>query len=140
MRREPCLRVKTSKRLALIREIRKNCMKVRETQDFLRAGAQIHGFQIRVILSRGKYGPDQLPDSRTVEIRNIAQVQKNTFPPIPEKIAQQLVHGLAFDQCESSAHVDNRNLADLARAGAETQSVLLGSSGQMILSYAWPES
>jgi hypothetical protein len=115
-------------------------VEVREPQYFLSARAQIDRSQFRVILPRRKNRPDQLPDSGAIEIRNIAQVQQNAFSPVPEKIAQQLMHGLTFNQCESSADVDNRNLADLARAGAETQSILLCTWGQIILSYAGLDS
>jgi hypothetical protein len=110
-------------------------MKIRKPQDFLSTGAQIDRSKLSVILPGGKDGPDQLPDSGAIEIRNIAQVQKYAFPSVSEKIAQQFMHGLSFYHCKSSAHVDDRDVADLARASTETQSFLLCGLGQNILSY-----
>jgi hypothetical protein len=105
-------------------------VKVSKPEDFLGAIAEIDGSQIRIILPRGEHGPNQLPDAGAIEVRYVAKIQQDALSPVSKEIAKQFVHGLAFDQCESSAHVHNRNIAYLPGTGTKTQSVLLWTSSQ----------
>jgi hypothetical protein len=136
----PALRTEAPKRFSLVLEIREYRMQIRQPQNFLRPRAEVHRSKFSVVFARCENRPNQLPDSGAIQIRKIPHVQENAFPPVPEKIGQQFVHCLSLDQCKSSAHVYNRDVSHLTRAGAETHSVLLLGLGPMILSYAWLES
>jgi hypothetical protein len=139
-RLELALRAEAPKRFPLILKIRKHCVQVCQPQNFLCPCAQVHGSKFSVVFARSENRPNQLPDSGAVQIRKIPHVQENAFSPVPEKVGQQFVHCLSFNQRETSAHVYDRDFSHLTRAGAETHSILLWGLGSMILSYAWLES
>jgi hypothetical protein len=72
-------------------------VKVGKSQDFLSAIAQIDGPQVRIIFPRRKNGPNQLPNSRAIEIRHVAKIQQNALPPVSKKISEKFVDRLALD-------------------------------------------
>ncbi len=111
-------------------------MEVGQSQNFLSAIAQIDGSQVRIIFPRGKHGPNQLPDAGAIEVRYVAKIQQDALSAIAKEIAKQFVHGLAFDQRESPAHVHDRDFSHLPGTGAKTQSVLPVHFELVILSYA----
>jgi hypothetical protein len=76
-----------------------------------------------------------LPDARAVEVRYVAKIQQDALSTVSKKIAQQFVHGLAFDQRESAAHVHDRDVSHLPGTGAKTQFILLCFES-VILSHA----
>ncbi len=110
-------------------------MKVGEAQDFLSAIAQIDGSQVRIILPRGKHGPNQLPDAGAIEVRDVAKIQQDALSTVSKEIAEQFVHGLAFDQREPAADVHDRDVSHLPGTGTKTQCTLLCFES-IILSYA----
>jgi hypothetical protein len=122
--RERPLRLKAAKRRLLVGEIGKYAVQIREAKNFLCPRAQIHRAQVGIVLACRKDRPNQLTDSRTVEIGDVPQIQKDSFASVAEKIAQQFMHSFAFDHGESAAYVHDRNVAYLPGAGTETQSVL----------------
>ena len=113
-------------------------MKVGEPEDFLSTIAQIDGPQVRIIFPRGKHGSNQLPDARAIEVRYVAKIQQHALSAVSKEIAEQFVHGLAFDQRESSAHVHDRDVSHLPGAGAKTQSFSLCTSSWLF--YRMPAS
>jgi hypothetical protein len=127
--------LKAAKRFLLVGEIRKHGVKVGKPQDFLSPTTQVDGSQIRIILPRGKDGPNQLPDAGAIEVRYVAKIQQDAFSTVSKEIAEQLVHGFAFDQRESAAHVHDRDVSHLPGTGTKTQFILLCFE-LLILSYA----
>jgi hypothetical protein len=110
-------------------------VKVGEPQDFLSASAQIDGSQVCIIFPRGKHGPNQLPNAGAIEVRYVAKIQQDALSTVSKEIAEQLMHGLAFDQRESPAHVHDSDISHLPGAGTKTQFILLDFE-LLILSYA----
>jgi hypothetical protein len=119
------LGLKAAEGFLLVREVRKDGVQVGKSQDFLSASAQIDGPQVRIIFSRRENGPNQLPNSRAIEIRHVAKIQQDALPPVSKKIHEKFVDRLAFNQRKSSADVDNRDVSYLPGTGTETQFTLL---------------
>jgi hypothetical protein len=103
-----------------VRKIREHRVQVGHVQYFPSARAKVHGMKLGIILPRRIQAPYQLADSRTVEIRNVPKIQKDALTSILEKIHQEFMNRLPFDQCEPAAYVHNRYVSQLPRAGAET--------------------
>jgi hypothetical protein len=122
------LGLKAAKGFLLVREVRKDGVKIGKSQDLLSAIAQIDGPQVRIVFPRRENGPNQLSNSRAIEIRHVAKIQQDALPPVPKKISQKFVDRLAFNQRKSSADVDNRDVSYLSGTSAETQFTLLGLS------------
>jgi hypothetical protein len=129
------LTLKAAKRFLLVREVRKDGVKVGEAQDFLSSIAQIDGSQVCIILPRGKDGSNQLPDAGAIEVRYVAKIQQDALSTVSKEIAEQFVHGLTFDQRESAAHVHDRDVSHLPGTGTKAQFILLRFES-VILSYA----
>ncbi len=127
--------MKAAKRFLLVGEIRKHGVKVGKSQNLLSASAQIDRPQIRIIFSRRKNGPNQLPNSRAIEIRHVSKIQQDALSTVSKEIAEQFVDRLTFDQRESAAHVHDRDVSHLPGTSTKTQCTLLGFEWH-ILSYA----
>jgi hypothetical protein len=110
-------------------------VKVGKSQNLLSASAQIDRPQIRIIFSRRKNGPNQLPNSRAIEIRHVSKIQQDALPPVSKKISEKFVDRLTFDQRKSSADINNRYISHLPGTSTKTQCTLLGFEWH-ILSYA----
>jgi hypothetical protein len=122
------LGLKAAKGFLLVREVRKDRVKIGKSQNFLSASAQVDGPQVRIIFSRRENGPNQLSNSRAIEIRHVAKIQQDALPPVSKKIPEKFVDRLAFNQRKSSADVDNRDVSYLPGTSTETQFTLLGLS------------
>lgn len=120
--------MKAAKGLLLVREVREDGVKVGKAQNFLSPIAQIDGPQVRIILPRRKNGPDQLSNSRAIEIRHVAKIQQNALPSVSKKIPEKFVDRLAFNQRKSTADIDDRYVSYLPSASTKTQCTLLGVS------------
>jgi hypothetical protein len=112
-------------------------VKVGEAEDFLSPIAQINGAQVRIILPRGKDGPNQLPDAGAIEVSYVAKIQQDALSTVSKEIAKQFVHGLAFDQRESPAYVHDRDISHLPGTGTETQFILLCFESAILSYGAW---
>jgi hypothetical protein len=59
-------------------------MQVGKVQDFLRTRIQFDGFELSIVLSRRVESADQLTETRTVQIGDVAKVQKDSLVAVPE--------------------------------------------------------
>jgi hypothetical protein len=96
-------------------------VKVGKSQDFLSTSAQINGPQVSIIFPRREHGPNQLPNAGAIEIRHVAKIQQDALPPISKQIPKKFVDRFAFDQCKSSADVDDRYVSYLPGTSTKTQ-------------------
>lgn len=104
----------------LVRKIGKNGVQVGHMQNFPGPRTQVHSVKLYIIPARGIQSPDQLPDSRTIEVGDITKIKEDLLSAVLKQVHQQLVNRLTFDQSEPASHVHHGNAAQLPRARTET--------------------
>ena len=105
----------------LVGKIGKDGMQVRETQDFLCAGTEVHSPQFRLVLASREEAADQLPDAGAVEIGNVPKIQQHALFAVLKKVHQKIVHRFALDERKPAPDVNDRYFTQLSRARAESQ-------------------
>jgi len=102
-------------------KIGKDGMKVGETKDFLRAGAEVNSPQFRLMLASGEEAADQLPDAGTIEVGNVSKIQQHVLFAVLKKVKEKIVDCFALDERKPASDVNDRHVAQLSCARTKSQ-------------------